>query len=102
MFENSRLVERFLNFWRTTTYQRIGYLYGRVDDHREVVPLGMKATVAAIYEPPQESSRDQVKLLPDERQVVVDEVARSLGLRRVGWIFTDLVTEDIQKGTVSF
>jgi nuclear protein localization protein 4 homolog len=101
MFENPRLVERFLNFWRTTGYQRIGFLYGRYEAHADV-PLGIRATVAAIYEPPQENSRDQVKLLPDERQEVVDALARTLGLRRVGWIFTDLVADDVKKGTVSF
>ncbi|XP_059473538.1 nuclear protein localization protein 4 homolog [Neocloeon triangulifer] len=99
MFENSRLVERFLNFWRTTSYQRIGFLYGRYEAHTDV-PLGIRATVAAIYEPPQENSKDLVKLLPDERQDIVDSLAQALGLKKVGWIFTDLVAEDIKKGTV--
>lgn len=99
MIENPRLVERFLHFWRSTTYQRIGLLYGRHERNRDV-PLGIRATVAAIYEPPQENSKDLVKLLTDERQAVVDEVAQKLGLKRVGWIFTDLIAEDLQKGTV--
>jgi len=99
MFENPRLVERFLDFWRTTGYQRIGFLYGRYEPHSDV-PLGIRATVAAIYEPPQENSRDQIKLLPDERQQMVDGLAQALGLRRVGWIFTDLVPKDIKEGTV--
>ncbi|CAB3373337.1 Hypothetical predicted protein [Cloeon dipterum] len=99
MFENPRLVERFLNFWRSTGYQRIGFLYGRYESHADV-PLGIRATVAAIYEPPQENSRDLVKLLPDERQEIVDSLAQALGLRRVGWIFTDLVVDDPKQGTV--
>ncbi len=48
----------------------------------------------------QESTRDTTKLLPDEREAVVEEVARKLGLKRVGWIFTDLIADDIQRGTV--
>jgi len=52
MFENASLVERFLNYWRSTGHQRIGYLYGRYEVHTDV-PLGIRAVVAAIYEPPQ-------------------------------------------------
>lgn len=52
MFENSELVERFLDYWRTTGHQRIGFLYGRYEMHPDI-PLGIRAVVAAIYEPPQ-------------------------------------------------
>ncbi|XP_046391549.1 nuclear protein localization protein 4 homolog [Ischnura elegans] len=99
MFENPYLVERFLNYWRTTGHQRIGFLYGNYEVHTDV-PLGIRATVAAIYEPPQESTRDSVSLLPDEREDDVENLAFQIGLRRVGWIFTDLVADDIKKGTV--
>ena len=51
----------------------------------------MKAVVCAIYEPPQESSKDHLRLLPDPKETVVEDIAAGLGLRRVGWIFTDLV-----------
>jgi nuclear protein localization family protein 4 len=60
-----------------------------------------RARVAAIYEPPQESTEDRVRLLfPDDKSEVVVEVASGLGLQCVGWIFTDLVPEDKSKGTV--
>ena len=65
-------------------------MYGRYEMYPEV-PLGIKAVVCAIYEPPQESSRDHLKILPDPRAEIVDEIAAQMGLRRVGWIFTDLV-----------
>ena len=52
MFENPALVERFLNYWRSTGHQRAGILLGKHEVHKDV-PLGIKATVAAIYEPPQ-------------------------------------------------
>ncbi|GIY88695.1 nuclear protein localization protein 4 homolog [Caerostris extrusa] len=52
VFENPFLVERFLNYWRCTGHQRIGILYGFYEPHKDV-PLGIKATVTAIYEPPQ-------------------------------------------------
>lgn len=89
-FENPQIVDRFLQFWRETGSQRGGWLYGRYELHPEV-PLGIKAVVCAIYEPPQESSRDTLHLLEEPRQEVVQEVAANLGLTRLGWIFTDLV-----------
>ena len=49
----------------------------------------------------QESTRDSIALLPDEKEHVVQELAQQLGLCRVGWIFTDLVADDVKKGTVS-
>lgn len=101
MFENGELVDRFLNYWRTTDHQRAGILYGAyepIEDDR--VPLGIRARVAAIYEPPQESTRNSIKLLPDERAAEIDDLASKLGLQQVGWIFTDLITDDATKGTV--
>uniref|UniRef100_U5EVM2 Nuclear protein localization protein 4 homolog n=1 Tax=Corethrella appendiculata TaxID=1370023 RepID=U5EVM2_9DIPT len=99
MFENPGIVERFLNYWRCTGHQRIGYLYGQYEMHPDV-PLGIRAHVAAIYEPPQESGRDFIRLIDDEHENDVEEMAKLLGLRRVGWIFTDLISEDISAGTV--
>jgi len=90
MFENPNIVDRFLQFWRECGNQRGGWLYGRYEQYAEV-PLGIKAVVCAIYEPPQESSRDHLKLLPDPKAEIVEEIASNMGLRRVGWIFTDLV-----------
>ncbi|KAM7361260.1 nuclear protein localization 4 isoform 2-T2 [Cochliomyia hominivorax] len=99
MFENTTIVERFLNYWRTTGHQRMGFLYGTYEVNTDV-PLGIRAKVAAIYEPPQESTRDSIKLLEDESADDVEEVAKALGLRKIGWIFTDLITDDPAAGTV--
>nr|XP_040240428.2 nuclear protein localization protein 4 homolog [Anopheles coluzzii] len=99
MFENTGIVERFLNYWRTTGHQRIGFLFGKYEIHPDV-PLGIRARVAAIYEPPQESNRDSIRLLDDPHDADVDELARQLGLQRVGWIFTDLLSENLASGTV--
>lgn len=99
MFENTALVERFLNYWRTTGHQRMGYLYGSYEINNDV-PLGIRARVAAIYEPPQESTRNSIKLTPDERADEIDELAAKLGLRKVGWIFTDLIADNAALGTV--
>ena len=54
------------------------------------IPLGVKCVVSAIYEPPQGCSQDGIELLEDPHMDEVDALAVSLGLQRVGWIFTDL------------
>lgn len=43
-FENTNLVERFLNYWRTTGHQRIGLLYGNYEIHTDV-PLGINILI---------------------------------------------------------
>nr|XP_048673677.1 nuclear protein localization protein 4 homolog isoform X3 [Caretta caretta] len=101
MFENHTLADRFLDFWRKTGNQHFGYLYGRYTEHKDI-PLGIRAEVAAIYEPPQIGTQNSLELLEDPKAEVVDEIAAKLGLRKVGWIFTDLVSEDTRKGTVRY
>ena len=102
MFENKSIVDNFLAFWRATGSQRVGILYGVYEPFPDV-PLGVKSRVVAIYEPPQESSRDGVKFNVDpsamsDEEKKADEIAAQLGLRRVGWIFTDLMPDG--KGNV--
>ncbi|XP_073092209.1 nuclear protein localization protein 4 homolog isoform X2 [Manis javanica] len=101
MFENHTVADRFLDFWRKTGNQHFGYLYGRYTEHKDI-PLGIRAEVAAIYEPPQIGTQNSLELLEDPKAEVVDEIAAKLGLRKVGWIFTDLVSEDTRKGTVRY
>ncbi|CAL8092955.1 unnamed protein product [Orchesella dallaii] len=100
MFENPLIVERFLSYWRSSGCQRMGFLFGRFEEHTDV-PLGIRARVAAIYEPPQDTAKDGINFsLNDEKIEMVNQIATGLGLKCVGWIFTDLIPEDISKGTV--
>nr|XP_034830337.1 nuclear protein localization protein 4 homolog [Maniola hyperantus] len=99
LLEHAAPVDRFLAYWRATGHQRIGFLYGQYEQHPDV-PLGIRARVSAIYEPPQECTRDSVRLADDEHEALVEELARRLGLRRVGWLFTDLLPKDRTAATV--
>lgn len=100
MFENGQMVDRFLNYWRKSGNQRAGFLYGHYEAY-DGVPLGIKAVVSAIYEPPQTTTESSIELiLPDPNEQKIKEISKKLGLKCIGWIFTDLVMDDPRQGTV--
>lgn len=99
-FESSTILNKFIDFWRESRgKQRLGILYGRYEARSET-PLGIKAVVSAIYEPAQISEQDSLELLEDPNEATVQFVASSLGLRPVGWIFTDLEDDGTNSGKV--
>ncbi|KAI0982894.1 hypothetical protein GJ496_009508 [Pomphorhynchus laevis] len=98
MFENSMIADRFLDYWRQSGTQRIGFLFGSYE-YYENVPLGIRAVVKFIYEPPQVSDSDSIELLEDCNVNIVDSIANKLGMIRVGWIFTDLLTAKENDGS---
>eukprot|EP00566_Odontella_aurita_P012646 CAMPEP_0113572206 /NCGR_PEP_ID=MMETSP0015_2-20120614/25969_1 /TAXON_ID=2838 /ORGANISM="Odontella" /LENGTH=495 /DNA_ID=CAMNT_0000475219 /DNA_START=141 /DNA_END=1628 /DNA_ORIENTATION=- /assembly_acc=CAM_ASM_000160 len=96
----------FQGYLRRFNFQRnrFGFLYGRfvdeevdekdkpkkMDDRAAEPPKNQKVIVEAIYEPPQEADPDAAegfRVLDDDDEETVENLASMLGLRRVGWIF---------------
>jgi nuclear protein localization family protein 4 len=86
------IIDRFLEAWRKTGLQRFGWLIGRYEPY-DKVPMGVKAVVEAIYEPPQQGELDGLTLgWPWEDETRIRELSASASrpLTLVGYIFTDL------------
>lgn len=91
-FSSEGMVDRFLQAWRVTGTQRFGWLIGKYEPY-DKVPMGIKAVVEAIHEPPQEGELDGLTLgIPWDDEQHIRALAASVPghLKIVGYIFTDL------------
>lgn len=98
-FADSSILNDFINIWRLSGVQRFGYLYGHYEKS-EKLPLGIKAVVETIVEPPQHDELDGITLLDWEEEKLVDELAAQFGIYKVGITFTDLTDSGNKDGTV--
>ncbi|EEF41667.1 nuclear protein localization, putative [Ricinus communis] len=66
------------------------------------IPMMVKLRFIIIYEPPQQGTEENLMLLRDpEEEKLVDAIAVGLGMRRVGFIFTQTITQDKKDYTLS-
>ena len=92
VFENAQVLGSLIEAWRQTGTQRCGFLFGRYELHKDV-PLGIKAVVEAIYEPPQLNSKHGLQLQDDDDEANVVAAARELGLEMLGFAWTAIEVE---------
>ena len=98
------IVDRFLHAWRATGTQRFGWLIGHYEPYPDV-PMGVKAVVEAIHEPPQQGEIDGLELgLPWEDEARIRQLAAqaTTPLQVVGYIFTDLVPTEEDRTKVTY
>jgi nuclear protein localization family protein 4 len=86
-FMNSGEISNFVNYWLNSFEERVGWLYGYYAEDPDY-ELGIRAIVEAIYEPPQHGTYNNVEIHQDPFQPQVDLVASSLGMQKIGWIYT--------------
>ncbi|EJS44772.1 npl4p [Saccharomyces arboricola H-6] len=101
-FQKSEIINEFIQSWRCTGMQRFGYMYGSYSKY-DNTPLGIKAIVEAIYEPPQHDEQDGLTMDVEqvkEEMLQIDMKAQEMGLFRIGLIFTDLSDRGAGDGTV--
>ncbi|CAA0836643.1 NPL4-like protein 2 [Striga hermonthica] len=87
--------QHYVNETLAFAVKRGGFMYGTVSESGKV-------EVDFIYEPPQQGTEENLILLrdPDEEKMV-EAIALGLGMRRVGFIFTQTISQDKKDYTMS-
>lgn len=93
--DSANAFQHYVNETLAFAVKRGGFMYGTVS------PEG-KVEVDFIYEPPQQGTEDNLIPLrdPDEERMV-EAIAMGLGMRRVGFIFTQTISQDKKDYTMS-
>ncbi|GMJ09156.1 NPL4-like protein 1 [Hibiscus trionum] len=85
--DSANAFQRYVNETLAFAIKRGGFMYGTVSEEGKV-------EVDFIYEPPQQGLEDDLVLLRDpEEEKLVDAIAAGLGRKRVGFIFTQTITQ---------
>lgn len=87
--------QNYVNESLAFAVKRAGFMYGTVSEEGKV-------EVDFIYEPPQQGTEEHLAILrdPDEEKLV-EAIAVGLGMRRVGFIFTQTISQDKKDYTLS-
>jgi len=90
-FMNFKELSKFVDHWRKggCIEQRCGFLYGYFSEDPNY-PMGIRANIEAIYDPPQINEMNGFIELDDPGIHKVDMLANTLGLERIGAIFTKI------------
>ncbi|XAR61269.1 hypothetical protein NMG60_11034917 [Bertholletia excelsa] len=87
--------QHYVNDSLAFAVKRGGFMYGTVS------PEG-KVEVNFIYEPPQQGTEENLLLLRDpEEEKLVEAIAMGLGMRKVGFIFTQTIIQNKKDYTMS-
>jgi nuclear protein localization family protein 4 len=91
----ANVFQHYVNETLAFAVKRGGFMYGVVTEEGKV-------EVNFIYEPPQQGTGEDLLLLrdPDEEKLV-DAIACAMGMRRVGFIFTQTIMQDKKDYTMS-
>lgn len=84
---NFKEMSEFVRDWTETKNQKFGWIYGYFCEDPDY-ELGIRAIIEAIYEPPIKADSNTYELLDDFALNDIEVIAKSLGLQRIGWIFT--------------
>lgn len=91
----ANVFQQYVNESLAFGVKRGGFMYGVVTEEGKV-------EVNFIYEPPQHGTEENLVLLRDsEEENLVEAIALGLGMRKVGFIFTQTVSQDKKDYTLS-
>lgn len=93
--DTANVFQHYVNETLAFAVKRGGFMYGTVTSEGRV-------EVNFIYEPPQQGTEENLILLrdPDEEKLV-EALAMGMGMRRVGFIFTQTISRDKNDYTMS-
>ncbi|PIN08189.1 Nuclear pore complex, rNpl4 component (sc Npl4) [Handroanthus impetiginosus] len=93
--DTANAFQHYVNESLAFAVKRGGFMYGTVSEEGKV-------EVNFIYEPPQQGTEENLILLrdPDEEKLV-EAIALGLGMRRVGFIFSQTISQDKKDYTMS-
>ncbi|WCJ21436.1 Nuclear pore localization protein NPL4 [Euphorbia peplus] len=93
--DSANAFQQYVNETLAFAVKRGGFMYGTVSEEGKV-------EVDFIYEPPQQGTEEILMLLRDPaEEKLVDAIAVGLGMRKVGFIFTQTISQDKKDYTLS-